>query len=225
MTKAVSTLINLFYLVQCNVIDEDAVDQIQSTLDRFYQNQEIFHDVGICPDGVSLPRQHSLRHYVFSITQFGAPNGLCSSITESKHRKVIKEPFCHSNKNQAMGQILVTNQRLNKISAARVYFIARGMLKGPSSTTGIISGLHSGLTNHEQPFNELGSQCTQRIRPATARHSDSERDTDSAFWNRERHDSRAEDDPKADAEISLSKTYGAYFFRIFCLHSLRFFPV
>ena len=124
-----------------------------------------------------------------------------------------------------MGQILVTNQRLNKISAARVHLVARGMLKGPSSTTGIISGLHSGLTNHEQPFNELGSQCTQRIRPATARHSESKHDTDSAFWNHERHDSRAEDDPKANAEISLLKTYGAYFFRIFRLHSLRFFPV
>ena len=225
MTKAVSTLIELFYLIRRNVIDEAAVDQIQSTLDRFYHHREIFHDVNICPDGFSLPRQHSLCHYVFSITQFGAPNGLCSSITESKHRKVVKEPFCCSNNNQAMGQILVTNQRLNKISAARVYFVACGMLKGPSSTTGMISGLHPGLTNHEQPSDELGPQVTQRTWPATARHSDSERDTDSAFWNRKRHDSRAEDDPKADAEISLSKTYGVYFFRIFCLHNLRFFPV
>ena len=132
MTKAVSTLIDLFYLVQRNVIDEAAVDQIQSTLDRFYHHREIFCDVGICPDGFSLPRQHSLWHYVFSITQFGAPNGLCLSITESKHRKVVKEPFCRSNKNQAMGQILVTNQHLNKISAAHVHFVAHGMLKGPS---------------------------------------------------------------------------------------------
>ena len=147
------------------------------------------------------------------------------SITESKHCKVVKEPFCRSNKNHAMGQVLVINQHLNKISAAHVHFVARGMLKRPSSTTSIISGLHSGLTNHEQLFDELGPQCTQRIQPATARHSESERDTDSAFWNHKHHDSRAEDDPKADAEISLSKTYGAYFFRIFCLHSLRFFPV
>ncbi|KAF8270717.1 hypothetical protein EI94DRAFT_1471068, partial [Lactarius quietus] len=76
----------------------------------FYHHQEIFHDVGVCPDGFSLPRQHFLQHYVFLITQFGAPNSLCSPITESKHCKAVKGPFHHISKNLAMGQILVTNQ-------------------------------------------------------------------------------------------------------------------
>ena len=67
-----------------------ALAQIQSTLDCFHQHREIFRELGIRPDGFSLPRQHSLVHYVFAITQFGAPNGLCSSITESKHIKAVK---------------------------------------------------------------------------------------------------------------------------------------
>ena len=67
-----------------------ALAQIQSTLDSFHQHREIFHELGIRPDGFSLPRQHSLVHYVFAIMQFGAPNGLCSSITESKHIKAVK---------------------------------------------------------------------------------------------------------------------------------------
>ncbi|KAJ7913803.1 hypothetical protein B0H13DRAFT_2004115 [Mycena leptocephala] len=48
---------------------------------------------GVCPDGFCLPRQHSLTHYRYLSQEFGAPNGLCSSITESKHIKAVKEPW------------------------------------------------------------------------------------------------------------------------------------
>jgi hypothetical protein len=64
------------------------------------------------------------------IRAFGAPNGLCSSITESKHIKAVKEPWRRSNRYDALGQMLLTNQRLDKLAAARVDFNARGMLKG-----------------------------------------------------------------------------------------------
>lgn len=78
----------------------------------------------------SLPRQHSLNHYFLMIRLFGAPNGLCSSITESKHIKAVKEPWRRSSRYKALGQMLLTNQRLDKIAAARSDFEARGMLQG-----------------------------------------------------------------------------------------------
>ncbi|KAJ7504628.1 hypothetical protein B0H11DRAFT_1632581, partial [Mycena galericulata] len=59
---------------------------------------------------------------------FGAPNGLCSSITESKHIKAVKKPYRRSNRNKPMSQILLTNQRLDKLAAARVDFTSRGMM-------------------------------------------------------------------------------------------------
>lgn len=93
MVKAVAALIEFCYLVRCNVISETALEQIQGTLDCFHWHREIFRDVEIRPDGFSLPQQHSLAHYIFSIMQFGAPNGLCSSITESKHIKAVKRPY------------------------------------------------------------------------------------------------------------------------------------
>lgn len=64
------------------------------------------------------------------IRAFGAPNGLCSSITESKHIKAVKKPWRRSSRYQALGQMLLTNQRLDKLAAARVDFQRRGMLKG-----------------------------------------------------------------------------------------------
>jgi hypothetical protein len=80
--------------------------------------------------GFSLPQQHSIVHYPALIWLFVAPNGVCSSITESKHICVVKEPWCHSSHNNALFQMLMTNQRLDQLAAARVNFTKRGMLDG-----------------------------------------------------------------------------------------------
>ncbi|KAF8130554.1 hypothetical protein EV363DRAFT_1450363 [Boletus edulis] len=76
----------------------------------------------------SLPRQHSMKHYIDMIRLFGAPNGLCSSITESKHIRAVKEPYHRFNRNQPLGQMLLINQCLDKLAAAQSDFMARGML-------------------------------------------------------------------------------------------------
>lgn len=83
---------------------------------------------GVRPEGISLPRQHALVHYPELIRLFGAPNGLCSSITESKHIRAVKEPWRRSNRNEALGQMLVTNQRIDQLAAARTDYKDRGML-------------------------------------------------------------------------------------------------
>ena len=62
------------------------------------------------------------------IRLYGAPNGVCSSITEAKHIKAVKEPWRRSNRNKPLKQMLFTNQRLDKLAAARVDFTQRGML-------------------------------------------------------------------------------------------------
>ena len=59
---------------------------------------------------------------------FGAWNGVCSSITELKHIKAVKEPWQCSSHNEALGQMLLTNQHLDKLSASQVDFETHGML-------------------------------------------------------------------------------------------------
>ena len=117
------------YLIRRSVIDEDDLVDIDTAIANFHHHHVAFDRVR--PDGYSLPCQHSLKHYRFLIQEFGAPNGLCSSITESKHIKAIKEPWRCSSRFEALAQMLVTNQRLDKLAAARVDFQARGMLKTP----------------------------------------------------------------------------------------------
>ena len=96
----------------------------------FHTYREIFRTSGVRADGFSLPRQHSIDHYIQHIQNFGAPNGLCSSITEAKHIKAVKEPWRRSNRYEALGQMVLTNQRLEKLAYARADFSARGMLSG-----------------------------------------------------------------------------------------------
>jgi len=81
-------------------------------------------------EGFNLPRQHSLIHYPKLIRSYGAPNGLCSSITESKHIKAVKEPWQRSSRFAALSQMLLTNQHLDKLAAAWVDFADHGMLQG-----------------------------------------------------------------------------------------------
>lgn len=96
----------------------------------FRKYREIFRTSGVRAEGFSLPRQHSLEHYEDRIWDFAAPNALCSSITESKHIQAVKEPWRRSNRYNALGQMLITNQRLDKLAAARVDFAERAMLEG-----------------------------------------------------------------------------------------------
>ncbi|KAF8262360.1 hypothetical protein EI94DRAFT_1773203 [Lactarius quietus] len=123
---AIAAFMEFCYLVRRSQLDEDTLDQIDIAVACFNQEREIFKEVA-----------------------FGAPNGLCSSITESKHKVAVKDTYRCSNCNEPLGQILLTNQRLDKLAAAHVDFVARGMLKGPLLT--------SGLTNEPQVDDHLDS--------------------------------------------------------------------
>ncbi|KAG2104001.1 uncharacterized protein F5147DRAFT_746603 [Suillus discolor] len=129
VVRAFRVLLDFCYLVRRNIITEDSLLQIEDALSRFHRYREIFRTTGVVLH-FSLPRQHSLMHYVRNIQLFAAPNGLCSSITENKHIKAVKEPWRRSSRYNALGQILLTNQRLDKLSALRVNFMRRGMLTG-----------------------------------------------------------------------------------------------
>ena len=124
MVQALCALMDFIYIAQCNIIDSD------DALKRFHNYWRIFQDCGIWPTGFNLPRQHSLIHYHALIWSFSAPNRLCSSITESKHIKAVKEPWRRSSHFQALGQMLLINQRLDNLAASHIDFANCGMLKG-----------------------------------------------------------------------------------------------
>ncbi|KAF8817625.1 hypothetical protein BYT27DRAFT_7221428 [Phlegmacium glaucopus] len=109
-------------------ITEATLAAFDNALAKFYTHREIFQRSGVRPDGFSLPRQHALSHYRHLIQEFGAPGGICSSITESRHITAVKKPWRRSNRYKALGQMLLINQRLDKLGAARVDFVDRRMV-------------------------------------------------------------------------------------------------
>lgn len=128
MTQAISAFLDVCYIARRADLDSAALKAFNSALAKFYTLREVFRTSGVRPTGFSLPRQHSLSHYSHLIEEFGAPGGVCSSITESRHITAVKKPWRRSSRYQALGQMLVTNQRLDKLAAARVDFVNRGML-------------------------------------------------------------------------------------------------
>jgi hypothetical protein len=121
------------YIVCWSVFTERDLTELQDALNRFHHFRKIFVTSGVWPNGISLPRQHSLVHYIPLIRLFGAPNGLCTSLTESKHIQAVKEPWCRSNRNKPLGQMLITNQRLDQLAAARTDFVNRNLLAADST--------------------------------------------------------------------------------------------
>ena len=150
MVKCLRHLTEFCTLVRRNVHNTTTVKKLEELLGSYHESRQIFIDTGIQKDDQQPPRQHCMIHYAKLIRAFGAPNGLCSSITESKHIEAVKEPWRRSNRFNALVQMLVTNQRLDKLSAARVAFKSNGMLEG-DCLEGILAeiGKYHIVTRHE----------------------------------------------------------------------------
>ena len=129
MVQAIFTFLKFCYIAQQDIIDTKSLAALEDALSRFYQLQTIFEE-HVHTKGFNLPWQHFLEHFAVLIWMFGAPNGLCSSITESKYVNAVKKPWCCLSKFQALGQMLLTNQCIDKLAASCVDFNSHGMLVG-----------------------------------------------------------------------------------------------
>ncbi|OJT09332.1 hypothetical protein TRAPUB_14211, partial [Trametes pubescens] len=137
MVRCLAVFLDFCYLARHSEHDTVTLEVMEDALAYFHELRTVFVETGVRPDGFGLPRQHALVHYVPSIRLFGSPNGVCTSITESKHIDAVKRPWRASSKNKPLGQIIRTNTRLLKLSAARVEFSRRGMLQGDVYTAAL----------------------------------------------------------------------------------------
>ncbi|KAH7905684.1 hypothetical protein BJ138DRAFT_1138203 [Hygrophoropsis aurantiaca] len=174
------------YIARQDYHTEKSLAELQDALERFHKYRVIFKTLGVRLH-LSLPRQHSMSHYLKLICMFGSPNGLCSSITESKHIKAIKEPWRRSSHFAALSQMLITNQRLDKIAASHVDFEKRGMLQGTCLSKKLVQLEHNRAKNVCALADELG----EKYLPKHVRY----------FLHTQIHP----EDPRSASEIALSK--------------------
>ena len=147
--RTFAAFLEFCYIAHQNVITDDSLKKLTAALHRFHQYRVTFSGT-VRADGLagfSLPRQHSLVHYHDNIKNFGAPNGLCSSITESKHIAAVKRPWRRSSRYKALAQILKVNERLDRLAAARADFALRGMLTDSPLVASILNTTSN--SNHD----------------------------------------------------------------------------
>ena len=123
------------YIARMSIFTQPTLNQLDEALERFHTYRVVFQQLGVrnpTSSGFSLPRQHAIVHYRQHIENFGAPNGLCSSITESMHIAAVKRPWRWSSHYNAIGQIMLINQRMEKLTAARTRFTSQGIFELPT---------------------------------------------------------------------------------------------
>lgn len=126
--ESIRAFIDFAYYARRSSHDTTSLEVMEALLEQYHHLREVFVEVGVRPDGFTLPRQHALVHYIHGIRQFGALNGLCTSITENKHIHAVKRLWRVSSRDKALLQILVRNTRNSQLAALRVEFGRRGML-------------------------------------------------------------------------------------------------
>lgn len=199
MVQCLSAFMNACYIFRRNTISSTALHQAQEFVEAFHRLRDVFIEEGV-RESISLPRQHALVHYVQLIIQFGSPNGLCSSITESKHIKAVKEPWRRSSRFKALVQMLRCIIRLEKMGALRRQFRERRLLVG--STAASFSAA-TGIFNFDHP-DDMGSDF-----------SDSNEDLDvfnqrscSGSPDERINDAGPENGPQTIRSVSLAATPG-----------------
>lgn len=114
MVCAIAAFLDFCYIVWRAQLDVDALNELDKALARFHAEREVFIEHNI-RDNLNLPQQHSLNHHCLLVQLFGAPNGLCSLITESKHISAVKDAYHRSSRNSPLGEMLLINQRNDKL--------------------------------------------------------------------------------------------------------------
>ena len=128
MMCAIHAFLEFCYIAQQDLIDTQSLHALEDALSCFHHHRVIFEECSVCTNRFNLPRQHFLMHYPSLIWSFGSPNGLCFSITKSKHIKAVKWPWGHSSHHKALSHMLITNQRLDKLAACHADFTSCGIL-------------------------------------------------------------------------------------------------
>jgi hypothetical protein len=120
MLRTFCAFLDFCYTARQAFLTERDLDNLDKDLKDFHQCRRIFTDrknnTGVW---IMVPRQHSSVHYQHIAKLFGAPHGLCTSITKSKHVQAVKKPYRRSSHHEALVQMLLINQRLDKLATCR----------------------------------------------------------------------------------------------------------
>ena len=96
LVRAVRGLLDFLYLARYPVHTVETLDQMESALQMYHENRQVFIDLGIRYD-FNFPKDHFLNHYCNLIELFGTTDNFNTEYTERLHIDLAKDAFRATN--------------------------------------------------------------------------------------------------------------------------------
>jgi hypothetical protein len=210
MVRSGRELLEMLYIVRADEHDDHSLANLRDHEQLYLQYREIFRTTGT-REHFNLPRQHALFHFRHNIEDFGSANGVCTTLSESKHKTAIKEPWRRTNQNAPIRQMLTINTRMDQLAACKVIFTMRGLLQkdclwAVMSDLGLLDDIRDpAAANAALPFANAADSDAED-------DDDDEREEAAASGDGEqsagRDDEGAVDGPRITSSVKMSRRPG-----------------
>jgi hypothetical protein len=114
LLRAVRGLLDFFYLAQYPMHSTKTLDQLESALQAFHDNKDIFVDLGI-RNNFCIPKLHALDHYRMYIELYGTTDNFNTEYTERLHIDLAKDAWRATNGKDEFPQMTLWLERREKI--------------------------------------------------------------------------------------------------------------
>ena len=104
LLNAICAILDFVYLAQYPVHSEETLDLLQSALEHFHMNKQIFIDLGI-RQNFDIPKLHFVGHYRLFIELYGTTDNTNMEYTERLHINLAKDAYRSTNRKDEYPQM------------------------------------------------------------------------------------------------------------------------
>ncbi|KAG6825968.1 hypothetical protein H0H92_001684, partial [Tricholoma furcatifolium] len=114
LLAAVRSLLDFLYIAQYPIHTDESLCLLDTALDDFHQNKQIFIDLGI-RETFNIPKLHWACHYSYAIKLYGTTDNVNTQYTERLHIDLAKDAYAATNKKDEFSQMTIWVERKEKI--------------------------------------------------------------------------------------------------------------
>ncbi len=112
---ALRAILDFIYLAHYPSHTTSTLEQMKAALETFHTNKIVFKEVLKVREHFNIPKVHWMQHYVASIMDLGACDGLSTEISERLHIDYAKMAYRASNRREYVQQMVVWLSRREKV--------------------------------------------------------------------------------------------------------------
>ncbi|KAG9102712.1 hypothetical protein FRC06_001388 [Ceratobasidium sp. 370] len=133
VTACACALTKFMFLTHSSSLTDNDLAEMQRCLEQFHENKNIFVEIGALGEQDqtkkkgpvhtfhSIPKPHSMQHYLHYIKQLGTPDGFNTELPERLHIPNAKEGYRQSNKKAVTKQMAKHIQWMEVLAMHRAY--------------------------------------------------------------------------------------------------------